>query len=252
MEIALGLSAFLCFALGHPASALLLRCGLNASVRFSPRAALALSAFASLCAAAAALIRRGGLRAAPASARWPALTCAFLGGTLGRSLLLMFVARFSGSLMLARLQAIPLLALCLPALMPARVGRRGEEPSFASLCGICALCAAIDGFFGAGGLLMADALLPRPLVRHVRAPTSLALLTALGGQAGAILLTLCVGAAQVFPARMLLGVALGAALGALAAESIQKERGVPFKGMRIALKAYLSAAVLAMLEQAFL
>ena len=54
MELAMGFAAFLCFWLGFPAPALVLRCGLNASLRFSPRAALALSAVASVCGAAAA------------------------------------------------------------------------------------------------------------------------------------------------------------------------------------------------------
>lgn len=253
MEFAMALSAFLCFWPGFPAPALVLRCGLNASLRFSPRAALALSALASFCGAAGALLYRGGLWAAPQAARGPTLIGSFLGGTLGRAWLLMFVARFSGSLMLARLQALPLLLLVALALLPARApARRIQDPSAVRLGALCLFCAAADGFFGAGGPLLFARLLPPPILRSRSAPSSTALLVAMGGQAGAIALTLCAGAAQVLPPLMLLSVALGSLLGSLAAGAGQNAgRGTLSKGMRTALGVYLCFAMLALLEQAF-
>ena len=118
MELALFAASFLFFYLGFPEPALFLRCGLAASLRFSPRAALALSGIAALCGSLAALFARGGLGAAPAPARSRLIPATFAGGTLGRSLLLMFTARFTGSLPLLRVQVVPLLMLCLLFLLP--------------------------------------------------------------------------------------------------------------------------------------
>lgn len=250
MELAMGFAAFLCFWLGFPAPALVLRCGLNASLRFSPRAALALGAVASVCGAVCALLRRGGLRAAPHAARLPALACAFAGGTLGRALLLMLVARFPGSLTLARIQLAPLLSLTLLALIPLQPPRRGPLAP-RTLGALCLLFALADGFLGAGGMLLATRFLPSPIVRARHRPATPALLLTAGAQTGALALTLCAGAAQVFPARMLLAVALGASLGALAGECLpQSKRGTLLWGMRAAVKVYWAVAVLALAEQA--
>lgn len=250
MELALGGAAFLSFFAGFPASALLLRCGLSASQRFSPRAALALSSLAALCACIAALLSRGGLRAA--SPRFPMTAGSFMGGTLGRALLLMTASRLPGSYELLRIQAIPLLMLCALSLVPAKrlparrlAGHDAALPCWAFLCGMT------DGFFGAGGMTLLSPLTLAAIVRRSDRPTALMLLLCACAQAGALALTLAAGAAQVFPGRMLLAVGAGAAMGALAAEA-DKKRGAASAGLRIALKAYLIVAALSGLEQAFL
>ena len=251
MEIALFFASLLFFYLGFPAPELLLRCGLAASLRFSPRAALALSSVAALCGALAALIKRGGLSSAPAPARALLIPASFAGGTLGRSLLLMFTASQTGSLPLLRLQVLPLLLLCLLALLPQRPGRRDAiEPRPYALRALSFFCGVVDGFFGAGGQLLFGGLLPARIARRRFSSPALPLLHTVCAQAGALMLTACAGAAQVFPARMILLLAAGSALGALAGEA-QKERGPLASGTSAALKAYLLLCALSGMEQAY-
>ena len=252
MAVALLVSSFFFYYIGAPAPALLLRCGLSASLRFSPRAALALSGLAALCGDGAALLSRGGLRAAPAPARARLIPVAFAGGTLGRSLLLMFTAGHTGSLPLLRLQVIPLLLLCLLSLLPARVGawpKRAAGP--AAFRALCFFCGVVDGFFGAGGALLFSGLWPQRIERRRFSSPALPLLLTVCAQGGALLLTVCAGATQVFPARMLLLLALGCALGALAAER-QRDRGAFARGASVALRSYLLLCALSGMEQAYL
>lgn len=252
MELALFCAACLSFACSPSLAGLMLRCGLSACLRFSPRAALALAGAAGLCASAAQLVRRGGLRAVPHAQRGSIALAGFVGGVSGRMLLLMFVARYPGSLSLQRAQAAPLLLLALAALLPAAKSRLPFPRSKRSLLAFSFLCAALDGCFGAGGAVL-FALAARDGSRR-RQPPSAALLLILCAQAGAILLTLLSGAAQVFPVRLLLFLALGAVSGALGWEQ-RKKRGahpdIP-PGLRAALKVYLLCAALAGAEQAWL
>ena len=252
MAVALLFSSFFFYYLGVPAPALLLRCGLSASLRFSPRAALALSSVAALCGDGAALFARGGLRAAPAPARARLIPMAFAGGTLGRSLLLMFTAGHTGSLPLLRLQVIPLLMLCLLALLPARAGtwpKRMRGP--AAFRSLCFFCGVVDGFFGAGGALLFNGLWPQRIERRRFSSPALPLLMAVCAQAGALLLTVCAGASQVFPLRMVALLGAGSALGALAAER-RGERDAFTSGASVLLRAYLLLCALSGVEQAYL
>lgn len=252
MELALGGAAFLSFFAGFPASALLLRCGLSASQRFSPRAALALSSLAALCACASALLARGGLRAASPASRLSMTAGSFMGGTLGRALLLMTASHLSGSYELLRIQAIPLLLLCVLSLVPAqRLPARHLADHYAALPYWAFLCGMTDGFFGAGGMTLLSPFMLGTIVRRRDRPTALMLLLCACAQGGALALTLAAGAAQVFPGRMLFAVGAGAAMGIWAAEA-DKKRGAASIGLRIALKAYLIIAALSGLEQAFL
>lgn len=247
MDWFLGGAALLFFLAGHPASALLMRCALAASQRFSPRAALALSAVSALSGAAAGLLCRGGLRAVPKTQASVSLWAGFIGGTLGRAALLMLSARAASSLTLARVQMIPLLLLALLSLLPTHVlGLRVTSSS--QLFGFSLLCAAADGFLGAGGMPL-FALAGQPGVQRRYGAPSCALLMSAAAQTGAILLTLLCGQAQVFPSRMLVFLALGSALGTVIAEK-QKERGALHRGMRAALKVYLVLSALACIEQA--
>lgn len=248
MTFFLGVAAFLAFGAGYPASSLMLRCTLEASERFSPRSALALSSVAALCGAASALLARGGIRqlVVPGGLA-TASSAAFMGGTLGRCALLIYASHFTGSLELSRMQAAPLLALSSAALCALwrqpfmRPEGRGGLFLLALLCGLC------DGLFGAGGMALLALFSPGGVRRRSGAPSSLSLLISLCAQAGALLLTLCAGAAQVFPSRMLLFLALGSAAGGFLA---QKERGTSLKGLRAALIAYWIVALLSVLEQA--
>lgn len=248
MAFFLGVAAFWAFRMGYPASALVLRCALEASERFSPRSALALSSMAALCGAASGLIARGGMRQLVHGQRAAASSAAFMGGTLGRCALLIYASHFTGSLELSRMQAAPLLALSSAALYAlrrqpfTRPEGRGGLSLLALLCGLC------DGFVGAGGMALLALFSPGGVRRRSGAPSSLSLLISLCAQAGALLLTLCAGAAQVFPPRMLLSLALGAAAGGFLA---QKERGASLKGLRSALITYWVVALLSVLEQAF-
>ena len=102
-------------------------------------------------------------------------------------------------------------------------------------------------FLGAGEAALLS-LAPVPGVRRGRQSGDALLLTVCA-QGGALLLTLLCSAAEIFPARLLAAMALGAALGALAAEQC-KERGALHRGMRAALLIYGFFAVLACAEQA--
>ena len=241
MELFLCIAAFWAFWASGPSGALLLRCGLDACLRFSPRSAIALSSLCALCAAAASLPLRGGLRAVHGPPD-RLVTAGFVGGVLGRALLLMACARFPGSLALRRIQALPLLLL---VLLPAKrhPPRPARAPVLAAL-----LCAAAGGFFGAGDALLLSRLLPGGIERR-RGLSSDALLVRLCAQAGALLLTLLSGAAQVFPPRMLAEAAVGAAAGALFGE-YGKKRGALPSGMRAAARVYEISAALACAEQA--
>lgn len=241
MELVLFGAALCAFFAGGPSAALLLRCGLNASLRFSPRAALALSSLCALSGALAQLLARGGLRAVPGP-RAALATLSFTGGVLGRALLLMLVARFPDSLLLLRVQVLPLLLILLLSLLPE--GRRFAAAPFAAAFP----AAALGGFLGAGEAALLRLFLPAGVIRGRQ--SAAALLSSACAQGGALLLTLLCGAAQVFPARLLASAALGAALGALCAEGC-KERGALRSGMRAALLVYGILAALACVEQAF-
>ena len=250
MEIALFAASFLFFFLGFPAPALLLRCALAASLRFSPRASLALSGIAGLCGSLAALAVRGGFFAAPAPARGRLIPASFAGGTLGRALLVMFTARFTGSLPLLRLQVAPLLMLCLLCLLPQRAAPlTPRAPSPAAFGALCFVCGVVDGFFGAGGQLLCSGLWPERIVRRRFSSPALPLLLTVCAQGGALLLTAFAGASQVFPGRMLALLAAGSALGALFAER-EKERGPLLTNASVALKIYLVLTALSGVEQA--
>ncbi|MCI6374460.1 MAG: hypothetical protein MR821_04110 [Clostridiales bacterium] len=241
MELVLFGAALCAFFAGGPSAALLLRCGLNASLRFSPRAALALSSLCALSGALAQLLARGGLRAVPGQ-RAALVTLSFTGGVLGRALLLMLVARFPDSLLLLQVQALPLLLILLLSLLPEM--RRFAAAPFAAAFP----AAALGGFLGAGEAALLRLFLPAGVIRGRQ--SAAALLSSACAQGGALLLTLLCGAAQVFPARLLASAALGAALGALCAEGC-KERGALRSGMRAALLVYGILAALACVEQAF-
>lgn len=240
MELILFLAALGAFFAGGPFAALLLRAGLDASLRFSPRAALALASLCALSGAGAQLLARGGVRAVPGSRAALALA-GFAGGVLGRAALLMLVARRPDSLFLAQMHALPLLLVFLCALLPLRL----PPPMFPSALALPA--AVVGGFLGAGEAALLS-LAPVPGVRRGRQSGDALLLTVCA-QGGALLLTLLCGAAEIFPARLLAAMALGAALGALAAEQC-KERGALHRGMRAALLIYGFFAVLACAEQA--
>lgn len=247
MAFFLGGAAFLAFFAGYPASALLLRCALEASERFSPRAALALASVAALFGALCALPARGGLRPLPPSRRAAAASGAFIGGTLGRSALLLYASHFTGSLELTRAQAGPLLLLVCVSLYALFRQPFAVPEGRGGLFGLALFCGLIDGLFGAGGMALSALFSSGGVLRRKGVPSSLALLVSLCAQSGALLLTLCAGAAQVLPLRMLLGIAIGAAAGGFGA---QKQRGTPGKGLRAALMTYLVIAVLSILEQA--
>lgn len=248
MEFVLFVAACLAFSLSPAHAPLALRCGLAACLRFSPRAAIALSAVAAFSGHLGALAGRGGLRAVPPAQRPPVACAAVVGGTLGRMALLLFVARFSGSLALAQLQAAALLVLCAAALLPGRVGRMRLPRSRAGLFALSACCAAAEGFFGCGASAL-FLLAAREGVRR-RAVPAAALLLGLLAQASALLLTLLSGGAQVFPLRIPMALALGALLGGWRFER-QKERGGVLRGLRVALFVYVLLAALAGAEQAY-
>ena len=240
MEFFLFGLALIAFWAEPSAAALLLRCALFACGRFSPRAALALSGIASLGVCAGGLAWRSSLRISPRMAL-TAVT-AFAGGALGRAALLMLTARFPGSLTLARVQGAPLLALTLLTFIPG--GRLPEPRSRVGYALLCALLAAVDGFLGAGSMTL-TALLRADGVHRDALPADTLVLT-LCAQAGALLLTGLCGAAQTFPARMLVLTAAGAALGAC----MQKQRSALPSGTRTALRGYLALSALSCLEQA--
>lgn len=250
MEIALFSSAWLAFSLSPALASLALRGGLAACLRFSPRAALALSSVAALWACLGALAARGGLHAVPPGQRFPVMIAGITGGTAGRMLLLMFVARFSGSLELARMQSLPLLALMLAALLPDSLRRVPPPQTRLGLYLFLLLCACIGGHFG-GGVLAAFGLAAYGGVhRRKDAPASAALLLALTAQASALLLTLLSGGAQVLPLRMLAVLSSGALFGGWRFEK-SKKRGEIRRGLRTALGVYALLSALSGVEQAF-
>lgn len=245
MDFALCFAALLFFSAGHPASALLLRCGLEACQRFSPRAAIALASFASLCAAAAGLLCRSRLKSVPAKQRSICAVASFVGGCIGRALLLMFTARFPGTLTLTRAQMIPLLLFALLAIHTPMHGRLPLSPVPFAL--LILLCSLIDGFFGAGGMAFFS-LAALGGINRGRAAPSCALLMTVIAQASALLVTMLCGETQVFPGRMLTLLAAGSAIGALVCEQ-QKERGAFSYRLRTALWVYLVLAAASCIEQ---
>lgn len=248
MEFMIAASALAAFSLVPASASLLLRCGLSACLRFSPRAALALSSVSALSACTIMLLCRGGLRAAVQERRGPVIYAALFGGTLGRMLLLMFTASFSGSLDLARIQAVPLLLIALAALFPSQFPLPGSRLGFFAFS---VLCAFVDGFFGCGGSALFLLFGKRSIQRRKNFPQAAALLCSMTAHSFALLLTLLSGAAQVFPVRMLLGLSAGSALGGVIFEKT-KTRSPLQKGLRIALYVYMILAALACLEHAFI
>ena len=239
MEIALFASAWLVFSLSPALAPLALRDGLAACLRFSPRAALALSGLAALWGCLGALAGRGGLHIVPPGHRLPVVIAGITGGTAGRMLLLMFVARFSGSLELARMQALPLLALTLAALLPASLRRVPLPHTRIRLYLFSLLCAFIGGYFGSGALAAFGLTVNGGVHRRKDAPAS-----------AALLLTLLSGGAQVFPRRMILALSSGALFGGWRFEK-SKKRGEVRQGLRTALEVYALLAALSGVEQAF-
>ena len=116
MNAALCVGACLCFFAGFPIPALVLRCGLSACMRFSPRAALGLSGLAALFACAFSLCVRvvKGERFA-FSPMLPA--AAFWGGAFGRACVLIMDASLPSSVSLLRVQSPVLAALMLFAML---------------------------------------------------------------------------------------------------------------------------------------
>ena len=239
MEIALFFSAWLAFSLSPALAPLTLRGGLAACLRFSPRAALALSGLAALWGCLGALAPRGGLHAVPPGQRLPIVIAGITGGTSGRMLLLMFVARFSGSLELARTQALPLLALTLAALLPGSLQHVPLPRTRIGLYLFSLLCAFVGGCFGCGALTVFGLAANSGVHRRTDAQAS-----------AALLLTLLSGGAQVFPPRMLLALSSGALLGGWRFEK-SKKRGEIRRGLRTALGVYALLSALAGVEQAF-
>lgn len=250
MELALFFASALFFAFGFPAPSLLVRLALGASRLLSPRTSLTLSGLCALSGALAALLSRGAARSAPAPARERLPLAAFGGGALGRALLLAFCARFPSSLPLARLQAAPLLLLCLLSLLPERASRPARTPPRpAAFRALCLLCGAAEGFLGAGGALLFSALWPPGIVRRRFSSSALALLLTVCAQAGALLAAGCAGASQDLPVRLAAALAAGAALGALVGER-EKKRGPLGLRLALALRVYLLLCALAGVEQA--
>ena len=248
MELFLSFAALCAFSVLPAGAPLLLRCGLAACLRFSPRAALALSALASLSGCASMLVCRSGVRGISICQRAPVAAAAFLGGTLGRMLLIMFTARFSGSLALARMQAVPLSLLALAAAFPRRIRLpRNQTGLFA----FSLLCAAVEGFFGCGGAILFLLAGRGGVHRRHASPPSAALLLGIIAQSSALFLTHLSGAAEIFPTRLLLSLLSASMLGGVIFEKTKKRS--PIKpGLRMALLLYACLAALAGMEQAYL
>lgn len=251
MEIALFAAASLCFYLFPALGAIALRTGLSACLRFSPRAAVALGSISAFLGCLGMLLPRGGLRCVPPGQRLPAVLAGVIGGTLGRMALLMFTARFSGSLALARLQAIPLLLVTLLALLPAGFRRLPQPRTRTGLFLLMLPCAMLEGHAGCGALALLSLTGQDGVRRRDNAPASAALLLAAMAQGSALLLTLLSGGAQVFPPRMLIAPSLGAFFGGWRFEQNKKRGGIR-KGLCAALGVYAVFAALAGIEQAFL
>lgn len=249
MSFVLFTAAGLVFALFPAGAPLALRCGLNACLRFSPRAALALASMAGLSGSLCALLGRGLRQTVVPGQHAAAALAGFLGGTAGRALLLMYASRFSGSLELARAQAVPLLLLAGAGVLSAQRQPFLPPQSRRGFFSLALLSAAIDGLLGAGGTALSALVRPDGVRRRQTALSSAALLASACAQGSALLLTLFSGAAQVFPPRIPLALALGAAAGSWLHER-QKRAGPA--GLRAALCVYLMLAALACAEQAFL
>lgn len=247
MELFLSFTALCAFSLLPAGAPVLLRCGLSACLRFSPRAALALSSVAALSACTAMLLCRGGLRAVPHAQCSPAALAGMLGGTMGRMLLLMFTARFSGSLELARAQAAPLVLLAASCLLPFRFPFPGSR---AGLFAFSLLCALSGGFFGCGETALFILFTKHETRRKIASLQGAALLCSIMAQSCALLLTLLSGAAQVFPIRTLLILSASAALGGVIFERMKKRSPLQ-KGLRVALCLYMLLSALSGAEQAF-
>ena len=167
------------------------------------------------------------------------MSAGITGGTIGRMLLLMFVARFSGSLELARMQAFPLLALTLAALLPDRLRRVPLPQTRIGLYLFSLLCSGVGGCFGCGALAAFGLTACGGVPRRKDTPAS-----------AALLLTLLSGGAQVFPPRMLAALSSGALFGGWRFEK-SKKRGEVRRGLRAALGVYALLSALAGVEQAF-
>lgn len=249
MEISLFLCSLWMFALCPAAAPLALRCGLTACMRFSPRASCALSGIAAFSGYLTAFMMRGCFRSPPVALRASSLLSAFVGGVAGRMALIAFTARFSGSLTLSRVHAIPLLFLAIaslplffPALHPSRT------LSFISPA-LAFLTSLIDGFCGAGGcILLSLCCLPHVQRIRSRLPAP-ALALCLPALLGALLLAHFSGSAQVFPARMILSLCAGSACGAGFFEHAKKHGALRFR-MRAVLAVYIILAALSCAEQA--
>lgn len=247
MELFLSFAALCAFSLLPAGAPVLLRCGLSACLRFSPRAALALSSVAALSACMAMLLCRGGLRVVLHAQRSPAALAGLLGGTTGRMLLLLFTARFSGSLELARMQAAPLLLFAAACLLPFRFSPSGSR---AGLFLFSLPCALIDGFFGCGGAVLFFLFGKTGVRRRTFFLPGAALLCGMTAHVSALLLTLLSGAAQIFPPRTLIALCISASLGGTIFEK-KKKRSPLEQRLRIALCVYLLLAALAGVEQAY-
>lgn len=247
MELFLSFAALCAFSLLPAGAPLLLRCGLSACLRFSPRAALALSSVAALSACMAMLLCRGGLRAVPPAQRSPAALAGLLGGTTGRMLLLLFTARFSGSLELARVQAAPLVLLTAACQFPLCLSLPNSRKGFFMLSLLYAL---MDGFFGCGCTALSVLFSKHRICRKSASVPGAALLCSFTAQSCALLLTLLSGAAQIFPLRMLIALCTAAAFGGAIFEKTKK-RSLLQGRLRMALCVYMLLAALAGVEQAF-
>ena len=245
MDFLLCIYAFISFGVGFPASALFLRCGLEASLHFSPRTAIELATLSSLSGALALLLIRGPT-SVPCKQRALCMGPAFVGGCIGQALLLMFSARFPGSITLARLQIVPLFLFTIAALLT----RISECFSLNSrrLLLISLLCSLIDGFFGAGGLILFSLFTTGGVKRRQQIPSCALLVTCIS-RASALLLILLTGEAQLLPSRMVIAVAAGSAAGAVL-WAYKNERGTLAKGLRTALTVYLVLAAASCAEQA--
>lgn len=244
MNWALCIGAFACFFAGHPAPALVLRCGLSACMRFSPRAALGLSGLAALFACALCLAHRAVTRRiAPVHPALP--VCAFLGGSLGRAVVLMMDAALPSSLSLLRVQAVPLAVLTAASIF-VRPPRR--DASLRAAAVLAFILAALDGFFGADTTLLLTSLTRTGIARR-RVPSA-SLLACLCAQLGATLLTHFTGAALIFPTRMYVFMLTGAALGVLLGQTT-KERGKFPPALPVLVSVYGLIAALACVGHAF-
>lgn len=260
MEILFVSAGFAAFFFGYPGSLLLLRCGFSACMRFSPRACIALTGVCGVSSALPLLLSRDLLRSSPGEPRTSAAVFGFAGGVFGRMLLLMYTARFSGSHDLLMLQAVPLALLCTAALFSAQFHPYKMPQKRMPLLLLSFCCAGADGFFGAGSDAILALASHRSILRRSDGPSSFALIVGFCAQSGALLFTILCGAAQVFPARIPVSLALGAALGAYLSETAvsgqkngyKKTRSAIHQGLRSALKIYLLFAALSCCEQAFL